>query len=269
MPVSAQALLFSSCGFGFLGLSKSLVFGSQGEISLEFAQESSSAFSVIMSRYFLIGTLAHQVHLQNIARALYEAGVLGVYCTGAVDNYRSPWSRGLRRGLELFPGLTRLIERHRITEISDELIYRQWGREGFGSLLRLLGGSSLWVDRLWERSEHVLIFPTLCDGFGQVVMEAFSSGLPVITTANAGAAEFVREGENGFLIPPADPAAHVQGMEKCVQHPEELSQMRKEATVTARRWTWNDFRPSVRKQLGSALKLPLRAEPVSKGREAG
>ena len=51
------------------------------------------------------------------------------------------------------------------------------------------------------RQADVLVFPTLCDGFGLVVTEAFAHGLPVITTTRAGAADLVRDGENGLIIP--------------------------------------------------------------------
>ena len=36
------------------------------------------------------------------------------------------------------------------------------------------------------REAHVLVFPTLCDGFGMVVPEAMAAGCAVITTKNAG-----------------------------------------------------------------------------------
>src|SRR5262249_17927778 len=48
------------------------------------------------------------------------------------------------------------------------------------------------------RGADVFVFPTLCDGFGMVVTESFSRGLPVLTTRNAGAADLVRPGVNGL-----------------------------------------------------------------------
>src|SRR5262249_49793482 len=59
---------------------------------------------------------------------------------------------------------------------------------------------------LFERykAADILVFPTLCDGFGMAVTEAFAHGLPVITTTRAGAADLVRHSENGLIIPAGD-----------------------------------------------------------------
>ena len=45
------------------------------------------------------------------------------------------------------------------------------------------------------------------DGFGMVLVQAMACGLPVITTTNTGAADAVREGRDGFIIPIRDVAA--------------------------------------------------------------
>ncbi len=52
-----------------------------------------------------------------------------------------------------------------------------------------------------------LVFPTLYEPFGNVVLEAMACGLPVVTSSKSGAAELIRDGENGFICDPLD---HVQ-----------------------------------------------------------
>jgi len=51
---------------------------------------------------------------------------------------------------------------------------------------------------------------TLCsayEGMGRVVVEAMAAGVPVVASRVGGIRELVREGRNGFLVPPGDPAA--------------------------------------------------------------
>jgi glycosyltransferase involved in cell wall biosynthesis len=92
------------------------------------------------------------------------------------------------------------------------------------------------------RAADVLVFPTLCDGFGMVITEAFAQGLPVITTTRAGAAELVRHGENGLIVTPGDSEALAQALEWCLINRAELKIMRKAALETAARWQWGDYR---------------------------
>ncbi len=50
----------------------------------------------------------------------------------------------------------------------------------------------------------VFVLPSLADGFGMVVAQALACGLPAIVTENVGAADVIREGENGFVVPIRD-----------------------------------------------------------------
>lgn len=92
------------------------------------------------------------------------------------------------------------------------------------------------------RAADALIFPTLCDGFGLVATEAWSRGVPVITTNRAGAADLLKPSENGLLIPPADPGAIGAVIEWCLDHRAELRAMRESALFTAEHWQWADYR---------------------------
>ena len=53
----------------------------------------------------------------------------------------------------------------------------------------------------------IFCLPSHSEGMANVVIEAMSSGLPVITTDVGGQNEIVRNGENGFLIPSREPHA--------------------------------------------------------------
>ncbi len=57
------------------------------------------------------------------------------------------------------------------------------------------------------RTRELLIFPSTYEGFGMVVLEAMSQGLPVISTPVGAAAQFVRHLETGLIVPPRDPVS--------------------------------------------------------------
>lgn len=61
----------------------------------------------------------------------------------------------------------------------------------------------------------VLVLPTLSEGSANVCYEAIARGVPVITTPAAGSV--IRDGVEGFVVPPRDAAALVQRMSVLAQ----------------------------------------------------
>ena len=60
---------------------------------------------------------------------------------------------------------------------------------------------------------HIFAAPSQYEGGpGFVYLEAMACGLPVIACAGSGAAEVVRQGENGLLVPPLDTSALVSAL---------------------------------------------------------
>ena len=58
------------------------------------------------------------------------------------------------------------------------------------------------------------------EGMSNTILEAMAMGRPVIATAVGGNTELVREGETGFLVPPADPVRLGETMERLLSEPE-------------------------------------------------
>jgi len=57
------------------------------------------------------------------------------------------------------------------------------------------------------------VFPTVYEPFSNACLEAMAAGLPVVTTAVNGAAEVIRDGESGFVLPdPQDDALLAERM---------------------------------------------------------
>ena len=55
------------------------------------------------------------------------------------------------------------------------------------------------------------------DGLPNVLMEAATQALPILSTRFAGVPEFVREGVEGLLVPPADVEALAQALERLIR----------------------------------------------------
>ena len=58
----------------------------------------------------------------------------------------------------------------------------------------------------------MFVFPSLHEGLGSTLLDAMHFGLPVVASRIDGIPELVRNGENGLLVPPADPAALIDSI---------------------------------------------------------
>jgi glycosyltransferase involved in cell wall biosynthesis len=73
------------------------------------------------------------------------------------------------------------------------------------------------------------------DGIPNVLVEAMAAGLPVVTTAVSGIPELVRDGENGLLVPPSDPTALADAIERVGHDPALRERLAGEGPVTVSR----------------------------------
>lgn len=97
-----------------------------------------------------------------------------------------------------------------------------------------------------EMARHdVFVFPSLFDGFGLVMLEAMSRGLPVIATTNSGGPDLIREGVDGFIVPIRDAEAMARHLAGLAEDRERLEQMRLAALAAAGRRSWEAYRRSL------------------------
>ncbi|MBI1798823.1 MAG: glycosyltransferase family 4 protein [Candidatus Eisenbacteria bacterium] len=55
-------------------------------------------------------------------------------------------------------------------------------------------------------SSHVFVSPSWTEAFPLVIPEAMAAGLPMVVTSVGAIPDFIRDGEDGFLVPPHEPA---------------------------------------------------------------
>lgn len=111
--------------------------------------------------------------------------------------------------------------------------------EKAGSTARHLGFSSRLQDEL--RGSSAFVFPSECEGFAKVTLEAAACALPIITTAESGDA--VVHEHNGLIIPPNDMDALCGALEQFSKNRGQLAEMgRRGRERVLNCLTWDHYR---------------------------
>jgi glycosyltransferase involved in cell wall biosynthesis len=109
---------------------------------------------------------------------------------------------------------------------------------------------------LEEMLKHdVLVLPSISEGFGLVILEALSCGLPVITTQNSGGPEVIRDGCEGYFVPIRSAEAIAEKLELLARDRELLESMSEAALRRARECTWANYRAQLISTMGQILPL--------------
>ena len=105
------------------------------------------------------------------------------------------------------------------------------------------------------RRNDVLVLPSLFEGFGLVILEAMSQGLPVIITPNTGGDDIVSDGEDGFIVSIRSVEAIAEKLELLARNKELLAVMSQAAQRKAAVCTWKNYRYGIVEAVTSMLKL--------------
>ncbi len=87
-------------------------------------------------------------------------------------------------------------------------------------------------------SGDLFVFPSASETFGNVVLEAMASGLPVVAAGAGGPVDQVRNGYNGYLSDPEDPEDFAKLVERALADRTQLATMGKRARAYAETQTW-------------------------------
>lgn len=152
-----------------------------------------------------------------------------------------------RKPIFIFSG--KLIPRKGIKELLEACIYLQ--KQGYKNYTLLIVGDGAqrqelesfatnnnlqeqlqWIGYVnyekvgtYYQIADVFVFPTLEDVWGLVAVEAMMFGKPILCSKWAGAAEMVKDGENGYIFDPHQPETLAELMSKFIDRPDLISQM--------------------------------------------
>lgn len=152
---------------------------------------------------------------------------------------------GIRKGvpklLRAFEGLAGTAELHLIGPVEPAM----------EPLMRKLPTAGVTVhgaqpgDKLpaFYANADAFCLPSLEEGFPLVLLQALASGLPVVTTPEAGAADIVTDGVEGLVVPAGDGGALGDALAALVSDAERRRAMgvAARARIEAGGWSWDDY----------------------------
>jgi len=118
---------------------------------------------------------------------------------------------------DLFDAIPQVLERHPAAKFvlvgvaendaMEPVIRAEAERRGIAPRLAFLGALEGSAKAAAFVTSELLVLPSWTEAFPLVIPEAMAAGLPVVSTAVGAIPDFVKDGEDGFLVPPHDPQA--------------------------------------------------------------
>jgi glycosyltransferase involved in cell wall biosynthesis len=112
-------------------------------------------------------------------------------------------------------------------------------------------------------SADVFCFPSTTDTFGQVLLEAGASGLPVVAAEAGGAAELVVPGFTGLLVPPEEPRVLAAAVLQLAADPELRTRLGRNGREAALARTWPTAIAELDRAYRRLLGIDLEAVPAA------
>ena len=94
-------------------------------------------------------------------------------------------------------------------------------------------------------SADIMLTPSTTETFGQVVLEAMASGLPVISADAPSARALLADGETGLLVPPREVAGYVAALTSLAESPQLRARMGGTAREASAAYSWDAASESV------------------------
>jgi glycosyltransferase involved in cell wall biosynthesis len=95
------------------------------------------------------------------------------------------------------------------------------------------------------QSADMFVFPSVAEGFAQVLLESLASGLPILSTTHTAAPDLIEEGKQGFIVEPRRPDLIAERIDWALSHRDAIAEMGRQARRQAEQFTWQCFRSGV------------------------
>lgn len=102
-------------------------------------------------------------------------------------------------------------------------------------------------------SSDVFLFPSETETFGNVTLEAMSSGLPAVVADAPGSKSLVESGINGYLAPPRDTNEFAKCVQKIAGDDTLREKMAKAARQKALAYSWDNVNSKLLENYREAL----------------
>jgi glycosyltransferase involved in cell wall biosynthesis len=123
---------------------------------------------------------------------------------------------------DLFDAVPLVIERHpeahfvlmgvAENDALESVVRAEAARRGIAPRITFLGSLEGREKAAAFVTSCMIVVPSWTEAFPLVIPEAMASGLPVVATAVGAIPDFVKDGEDGFLVPPRNPGMLAQGI---------------------------------------------------------
>jgi glycosyltransferase involved in cell wall biosynthesis len=223
--------------------------------------ESAAADWILAPSDYVRGTLLERgVALERIVAMPYGVDT---------ERFTPPAARGEGKfrvlyagGISQHKGVKYLLEAMRRLGLKDAELVLVGGIVGSGGGLKPYAGAFTHLPFLPRealarqyQAADIYVFPSLHEGSSLSVFEALASGLPVVTTPNAGSV--VRDGVEGFILPIRDVEGMADRILRLYRDRELRRAMGEQARARALDFTWEHYR---RRLAAWFAALPPRAD---------
>jgi len=150
---------------------------------------------------------------------------------------------GLRKGIQyLLPAFQEVArkdwELHIVGPVENDIRHILAHYEG---LFKYTPGISMRDLPTIYNNASVMVLPSIEEGLARVIPQAMACGLPTIITPNSGGDELVRDGVEGFVVPPRDVEVLAERIERLGSNEDLRAKMGQRARSRAEQFTWHTY----------------------------